>query len=406
MKYLSLFTGVGGLESEAVAPSLCCELDDTCHAVLRRRFGGDIPIHDDVKTLDPPSVDVVAGGWPCQDISVAGLRRGLAGERSGLFFELLRVAIASGAHTLIAENVPNLLVMEGGDVFRGVLDAIGLERRGDGSPAFPYIAWRTLNARSFGLPHQRERVFIIASRYREIAVAIHRRIPEIQDSNDVTAAGFYWTAGLQSICYSKGFVPTLKVGSALSIPSPPALHFDDHVRKATPEECLGFQGFHAADFLDLSPKEIYRVTGNAVAVPVGRWVFASLTAPQTGDPVMEARQEMLFDDSIANVPIAKDGLYDCGRLRRVFNTGGKLTTCLNRFIDTRNTSRLSGRAAAGLLNRLRQSGKPCPDELLRLLHSCAEQIASTDTEDGEFDPTDIDGDGESRSLFATGTTPI
>ena len=83
MRSVSLFSGVGGLEATDHA-ELFCELDSDCRVVLGRRFSG-ARLHDDVNTLPPvPGLDVVFGGWPCQDISVAGLKRGLAGARSGL----------------------------------------------------------------------------------------------------------------------------------------------------------------------------------------------------------------------------------------------------------------------------------------------------------------------------------
>jgi DNA (cytosine-5)-methyltransferase 1 len=195
MKYISLFTGVGGLESAGIHPLLCCEIDAACWPVLRRRFG-DVQIHPDIRTLQPPPADVIVGGWPCQDISVAGLQKGLSGERSGLFFEMLGVAVDAGAHTIIAENVPNLLGMEGGEAFQLVLEALSKE-------GFTFVAWRTINAREFGLPHNRERIFIVASKHREAALALHRPYQHelVQAATEAVACkGFYWTAGLQSIC--------------------------------------------------------------------------------------------------------------------------------------------------------------------------------------------------------------
>lgn len=351
MNYISLFSGMGGLESRSVHPDLICEIDEAAREVLRRRFP-NVPIHPDVNTLEPPTAEVIAGGWPCQDISVAGLRRGLHGERSGLFFAMLRVAEAANAHTIVAENVPNLLSLERGKAFDMVLEALS-------AAGYVYIAWRTINAREFGLPHERRRIFIVASRYREIAMALHRPYPEFDElalRGEAGFAGFYWTAGLQSICYSEGYVPTLKVGSSLSIPSPPALHFDGVVRKASPREVLQLQGFDPTEFEGIATKHVYRMAGNAVAAQVGRWVFDSLEAPDPG-PV-----------TFAGIMITGEhGFFDRGAKVAVEHPDYPLATNLSAIVDVSNREPLSERAAAGLVRRLLRSGKPCPPELMELL---------------------------------------
>lgn len=352
VRYLSLFSGVGGLEAGHGSPVLCCELDPACHPVLHRRFP-DATLARDVRELAPPAADVVAGGWPCQDLSVAGLRRGLAGERSGLFFELLRVARDANAHTVIAENVPNLLNIEGGTAFRLVLEALAHD-------GFAHVAWRTLDARAFGLPHQRRRVFLVASRHAEVARALHRPLPELEAATAEPCAGFYWTAGLQSICYSRGYVPTLKVGSALSIPSPPAVHFEGVVRKAGPDECLRLQGFDPADFVGVRPADRYRMAGNAVAAPVGRFAFGSLDGAPA--PAVDAALE---------VPAGPSGYFTKGVIRRVEHSAPTLAADLGRFIDFTDRTPLSPRAASGLLTRLGRSGKPCPEDLRRALVAAA-----------------------------------
>ena len=75
MKYISLFSGIGGLESSQKPPVLCCESDGDARWVLGRKFPNS-ELHDDVVSLVPPPADVVAGGWPCQDLSIAGQQRG------------------------------------------------------------------------------------------------------------------------------------------------------------------------------------------------------------------------------------------------------------------------------------------------------------------------------------------
>ena len=163
MNVVSLFTGVGGfdlgLERAGHRIVAHCEADEKARAVLRRHWP-DVPIYDDVVTYEPTeSADLVAGGFPCQDLSVAGKRAGLAGERSGLFFEAVRIADAvlePGGWVLI-ENVPGLL--SSNDVRGCGIVLASLAERG-----FYDLAWRVLDSRYFGVAQRRRRVFILGRR--------------------------------------------------------------------------------------------------------------------------------------------------------------------------------------------------------------------------------------------------
>ncbi len=215
-----------------------------------RRFPCSTPC-DDVAQLKPGNCDVVLGGWPCQDISVAGRRAGIEGTRSSLFRELLRVGRESRATTLVMENVPNLLRMSGGVEFIQVLNEIA-------DSGFRHISWRTLNAREFGIPHQRRRLLMVASKNPATARALHR--PINQDTIEINPrptshevpAGFYWTAGTHGISYSPGYIPTFKVGSGINIPSPVAVFAFGSVRRISPLEAIRLQGFCTEAFHDWS----------------------------------------------------------------------------------------------------------------------------------------------------------
>jgi DNA (cytosine-5)-methyltransferase 1 len=107
---LSLFSGVGGLDlglhRAGFVPILMCEADAYKRSVLAAHWP-EVPIHDDVRTLDDaPPADLVHGGFPCQDVSVAGRRAGLAGERTGLYFDALRFVDAVRPRAVLLENVP------------------------------------------------------------------------------------------------------------------------------------------------------------------------------------------------------------------------------------------------------------------------------------------------------------
>lgn len=358
MRYISLFSGIGGLESEDAAPQLVCECDEQCRKVLSRKYPS-AEICEDVISLRPPKADVVAGGWPCQDLSVAGKQAGLSGERSGLFYHMMRVAQEAEAETVVAENVPNLVTMSEGRVFEEVIST--MRERG-----FENVAWRLLNSRQFGLPHQRRRIFIVASKRPDLARALHRPIPtrRCKPRKKGDASAFYWTAGIHGICYADGVVPTLKVGSSLSIPSPPALHFDDIVRKATANECLKLQGFKLSPFKGIADKNKYSMAGNAVSVPVGQFVFDSCKGEHEG---VKPKTSMLM--GFGRLPY--DGMVIEGEFFQVHHPEPKLATNLRDFINLKVRSFLSTRAASGLLRRLTRSGKPCPEALREILQVLA-----------------------------------
>lgn len=323
----------------------------------------NVEIWDDVSTLRPSTADVVIGGFPCQDISTAGKQSGFEGSRSSLFYEMLRIAMEAGATTLVAENVPNLIDMHGGAVMRTVVSS--LEAAG-----FPFIAWRMLNAREFGLPQHRNRIFLIASKCRSAATSIHREVPIASESETLARAdGFYWTGGIQSICYSHGFTPTLKVGSSLSIPSPPAVFFDGVVRKLSAKECLLLQGFNPAEFSAVPDKEVLLMTGNAVPVPAGHFVMAGVEGSHLEE---DFDSECLFGWS----KYPRSGLILNGELFEVRHTRRRLADNLYMVIDRTNQTPLSQRAAMGLLTRLTRSGKDCPRELHQALQAIAQLCGS------------------------------
>lgn len=153
----SVFSGIGGFDlgfqRAGFEMAWMCEREPFCRTVLSERFA-DVPCFDDVTTLrDAPVVDVLVGGFPCQDVSVAGQRRGLAGERTGLFWEFMRLVDELKPKGVVLENVPGLLSSHGGRDFHTVLSALaerGLRRN-----------YRILDSQYFGVPQRRRRVFLV-----------------------------------------------------------------------------------------------------------------------------------------------------------------------------------------------------------------------------------------------------
>lgn len=162
MTYGSLFSGAGGfdigIERAGLSPAWQCEIDPQASSVLARHWP-KVTRFTDVREIGPNDVgpvDVVIGGFPCQDLSVAGKRKGLSGERSGLFYEMLRVIGLCRPRYVVLENVAGLLSSDDGRDFARVLR--GLAECGY------FGAWRVLDAKYFGVPQRRRRVFGVFAR--------------------------------------------------------------------------------------------------------------------------------------------------------------------------------------------------------------------------------------------------
>jgi DNA (cytosine-5)-methyltransferase 1 len=160
-KVLDVFSGIGGfslgLERTGGFRTVAfCEIEPYCRRVLAKHWP-DVPCYDDVRTLtaerlaaDGIAVDVICGGFPCQDISVAGKGAGLAGERSGLWSEIARLVGELRPRYVIVENVAAFLGRGMGRVL-GDLAALGFDAE-----------WHCIPAWMVGLPHSRNRVWIVA----------------------------------------------------------------------------------------------------------------------------------------------------------------------------------------------------------------------------------------------------
>jgi DNA (cytosine-5)-methyltransferase 1 len=159
VRFGSLFSGVGGFdlgfERAGMACAWQCEIDAKARAVLALHWP-NVPQHTDVREIGAANlgaVDLVCGGFPCQDLSVAGKRAGLAGERSGLWFEFRRILAELQPGWVVVENVPGLLSSNGGADVAVVVR--GLVELGYG------VCWRVLDAQYFGVAQRRRRVFIV-----------------------------------------------------------------------------------------------------------------------------------------------------------------------------------------------------------------------------------------------------
>lgn len=153
----SLFSGIGGIDLGLELAGMRCawqvEIDPFCRQVLAKHWPG-LPLFEDIKTVDAAQlapVDVIAGGFPCQDVSSAGKRRGIEnGTRSGLWSEFNRLVCEARPLCVIVENVPGLLISGIGRVLSDLATS-GYDAE-----------WDSISANSVGAPHIRDRVFITA----------------------------------------------------------------------------------------------------------------------------------------------------------------------------------------------------------------------------------------------------
>jgi DNA (cytosine-5)-methyltransferase 1 len=291
LRVAGLFAGIGGielgLERSGHSTSLVCENDPAAAAVLRQRFPKAVHWLDIRRLRKLPPVDLVTAGFPCQDLSQAGRAVGIAGSKSGLVSHLFRLLRTnSDPDWVLLENVPFMLQLDKGRAMSWLT-----ERFEELGYAWAY---RTVDTRSFGIPHRRRRVLFLASKRLNPADVLFA-----DDSGDLdwrrrrpTAFGFYWTEGNTGLGWARDCVPTLKGGSGLGIPSPPAIWNPLTNEIGVPHVCDGerLQGFPkdwtkvSLGSMSLAAGARWRLVGNAVSVPVAEWLGKRLSEPGQSDP--------------------------------------------------------------------------------------------------------------------------
>ena len=308
---VSLFAGVGGfdlaMERNGINVVATVEIDKNARGVLQHQFP-NTQHFTDVTTVTGedlrnagfiPERGIITGGFPCQDLSVAGKRAGLVGARSGLFYEIARIADETKAKWLVLENVPGLLSSQRGADMGAVVGT--LVELGYG------VAWRVLDAQHFGVPQRRRRVFIVAERAGDPArcakVLFERtsvqgdtsqgRTPREEVAGDV---GESPSSGLLSVervfgqtgfaKYSENEVTTLSATTYKRAEDNVVVREVQTVRRLTPTECERLQGFPdgwTAERIDevkglvtQADSSRYKQMGNAVAVPCVEWIVNRL----------------------------------------------------------------------------------------------------------------------------------
>ena len=288
----SFFAGIGGFdlafEKQGVEPGFYCENDDFCRSVLKRNWpavanAGDI---QRLNAKDIPTADIWTAGFPCQDLSLArtphGARNGLKGKRSGLFYTFLELLSAHKPPVVLLENVAGLLNSHKGADFNALISS--LTKLGYG------VAWRVLNARYFGAPQSRPRIFVCAWRESPANAVKALFEDEIAAKPKNERRGFM----VESKCPDSG-ISVPQVSFCISATSGRHTGLDwarsyvtypNAVRRLTPLECEQLQGL--PENWTLPDKDYvvpirgietsrYHAIGNAVCVPVVQWVAGRIS---------------------------------------------------------------------------------------------------------------------------------
>nr|DAJ23879.1 MAG TPA: Cytosine specific methyltransferase [Caudoviricetes sp.] len=294
MKFLDLFAGIGGfrlgMESAGHECIGFCEIDKFARASYKEIHNtkGEIELHDITTVTDDEvraigHVDVICGGFPCQAFSVAGERRGFEDTRGTLFFEIARFASILKPKYLFLENVKGLLNHDGGNTFKtiiGALDELGYD-----------VEWQVLNSKNFGVPQNRERVFIIGhlrgQRTRNVFPILRENAKSDNQQPKIEIVGNTKNPngtrqGTRSIVHStNGIIGTLtatdyKEPKQIAIQKPGesqgVADLDFRIRKLTPREYWRLQGFPDWAFDKAqevnSNTQLYKQAGNSVTVNV------------------------------------------------------------------------------------------------------------------------------------------
>jgi len=356
---VGLFAGIGGIEqglskSGGFEPTMFCEWWEPAQAVLAARFPG-VPLAGDINQLTRlPKADMVTGGFPCTDLSLAGRMAGIEGLQSGLVLKALDLVARSRPKWLMLENVRNMLPLHRGRAMKAITDEL--------SEMGYRWAYRVVDSRFTGVPQRRQRVIILASRSEDPrAVLFADDAGEPHESRwRGDAFGFYWTEGYRSLGWCVDGTPTLKGGSTIGIPSPPAIWLPDGPdgqRIVTP-------GLGAAERMQGFPKgwtepgghrprgegARWKMVGNAVTTGVSKWVGQRLLNPSEWDPSL---QQPLADG--ASWPVAAWGEKGLAwRVNVSMWPRHDRYRHLEEFVGS-DRRPLSVRATTGYLDRLRRS---------------------------------------------------
>lgn len=261
----SLFAGIGGFdigfENAGFTTEWQVEINDICRAVLADHFP-HAKQYADVRTcqaeLSP--VDVIVGGFPCQDVSTMGKRAGLKGARTSLFFHAINIIQLLKPRWVVLENVPGLISSNDGADLQTVLKTLA---------QCGYVGfWRVLDARYFGVPQARRRIFILAGLGEQPPLEFMADARAMTDVSSEIGANTQWAHAHNTVLagFSSATI-NLSCSNILAV----ANGRDSMVKRARKSEIDGFlRGLAATDLTEI------RAAGNAVVPQVAQWIAEKL----------------------------------------------------------------------------------------------------------------------------------
>lgn len=365
-----LYAGIGGFElalSQAgFHAGLLVEIDPAAREVLAQHFPG-AEVRADVMQLQdiPAATSLLTAGFPCQNLSMAGDKSGITGSKSGTVSRLFELIQRSRVPLVLIENVYFMLQLDRGRGMRYLVSEF--ERLGY------RWAYRVLDTLGFGLPQRRRRVYFLASLDldpRRVLFADEDDTMQAASVDLSTPVGFYWTEGRSGVGLTADAIPPLKVGSAVGIPSAPAVLFPDgNVLMPDVESCELLQGFprswtSAAAKDGRGDRLRWRMVGNAVSVPVARWVADRLANPRCvlDFEMHDLNPSVRWPNAAWNVGAGRKSVTAGARPVRVPKLS--ISTFRDRF-----WSRLSAKALDGFITRAMEGGLRMPPGFLDALRN-------------------------------------
>jgi DNA (cytosine-5)-methyltransferase 1 len=301
LKMIDLFAGTGAFtlafsQTNNVEVVFGNDMVEHSKKIYDENFNHRLTLKDlnDIKVEEIPPHDILTGGFPCQPFSIAGYQKGFDDERSNVFWKILSIIDYHHPKCVILENVKNLLSHDENNTFKTIKE--NLEQRGY------HICYKILNtAEITGIPHHRERIYIVCIQSKDIYDQFNLDFPTIEKrkitdflERNVPSKYYYteqsstWDLVKASVVkketvyqYRRVYVrenksnecPTLTANMGSGGHNVPLVLDDIGIRKLTPRECFNFQGFPSSYRLpQLSDANLYKLAGNAVSFPVVRLI--------------------------------------------------------------------------------------------------------------------------------------
>lgn len=309
MKFIDLFAGIGGFRQGFEAFGHDCvfsaEINTHCQKVYQNNFN-EVPFSDITKINEKsiPNFDILLAGFPCQPFSISGFKRGFNDTRGTLFFDICRILQEKKPPIVILENVKHLIHHDNGNTLKVITQTL--------QELDYFVEWKLLNAKDFGLPQNRERIIITATKEKPFYFSLLEKKPptilenfldkegefEFLDKSEYTLidspikqkSGLIFAGYRNKTIWKKGVRPnTLHLsrvhrqpnriysikGCHPTIPSQETsgrffiyLPDLDKVRKLTINECYRIMGFDEKFIRSDKPGEQYKQIGNSVAIPM------------------------------------------------------------------------------------------------------------------------------------------